>query len=74
MFPAFDGNLKDVNDYLYKAYRGHPIQSSLSEISKTAEKANKRATRIQWGGIISIILLTLALILPTLLLVADLKK
>ena len=57
-----DKNIKDVNDYLYKAYNGRPIRSSLSEIEKTAEEAETKASKIQFRGFISILAIVATLL------------
>ena len=64
-------NISDINDYLHKAYYGHPIQSSLSEIHSIAERANNKTTIISWTGIIAVIGLVVAIILPGMQLVTD---
>ena len=64
-------NILDVNDYLYKAFNGQPIRSSLSEIKKTATNAKNKANIIQWGGIGLILTLLIAVVWPVINLITD---
>jgi deoxycytidine triphosphate deaminase len=64
-------NIRDINDYLHKAYHGHPIQSSLSEIQGLAERANDKITTITWAGVLAVVALIVAIVMPGLQLVTD---
>jgi len=64
-------NISDINDYLYKAYNGQPIRSSLSEIQKTAIQAKKKATQIQWGAFGIALTLLVAVVWPVINLITD---
>ena len=64
-------NISDINDYLHKAYYGHPIQSSLAEIHNIANKANAKANFISWAIALSIAALVLTLIIPGVQLITD---
>jgi deoxycytidine triphosphate deaminase len=57
-----DKNIKDINDYLHKAYHGRPIMSSLSHINQVAKDAMKRSTITTWGGAIAITALFLSIL------------
>lgn len=60
-----DKNIVDPDDYLHKAYNGHPIASSLSEIRQSAKSAVRKTNIITVSGILALIGLVAALIYPT---------
>jgi deoxycytidine triphosphate deaminase len=64
-------NISDINDYLHKAYYGHPIQSSLAEIRRIADQANKKTNIISWTGGLTAIALLLGILIPGLQLITD---
>ncbi len=67
-------NIKDVNDYLHKAFNGNPIRSSLSEIRDVADRAKKGVKRLEFGGILSLIAFVVAVLFPTYQLVTNTTK
>jgi deoxycytidine triphosphate deaminase len=64
-------NISDINDYLHKAYYGHPIQSSLAEIRRFADQANKKSNVISWVGGLTAIALVLGILIPGWQLITD---
>jgi deoxycytidine triphosphate deaminase len=69
-FPS-EKNIKDVNDYLYKAYQGNPIRSSLSDIRQIASRAERNFKLIKNIGFVSLLALMATVILPILGLISD---
>ena len=67
-------NLKDINDYLHKAYNGNPIRSSLSEIRNVADQARKRVRKLEFGGYLSVLAFVAAVLYPTYHLVTNTTK
>jgi len=66
-----DKKINDINDYLHKAYHGHPIRSSLSEIKKVADDAMKRTNIITWTGVATALGLIIGFAVPGIQLVTD---
>lgn len=68
-------NISDVNDYLHKAYNGHPIRSSIPyEINKAISIANSAKNRVKLitlGGILTVFGLVYGMFLPTHQIVED---
>jgi deoxycytidine triphosphate deaminase len=66
-----DKNFVDPDDYLHKAYNGHPIASSLSEIRQFSKQALRATRIIKYGGAIALVGLLAAIIYPTWTLFSD---
>ncbi len=60
-----DKNIVDPDDYLHKAYNGHPIASSLSEIRQFSKQALRTSRIIKYGGALALLASLAAIIYPT---------